>query len=183
MEVWRDIPGFEGYYEVSDAGRVRSLARSVVVAPSAGRKQTGYARRVAERVLKAAPGKDRRQRLTLWKEHVSTQKMVHQLVLLAFVGPCPEGMEGCHGDGDASNNQLGNLRWDTPVNNSADKLRHGTHLQGSALSWAVLTEVDIPAIFEAFAAGETQTSIAARYGVQQPTISRVLSRKRWAHVT
>lgn len=54
-------------------------------------------------------------------------RLVHRLVLEAFVGPCPEGMEGCHGDGDPTNNSLGNLRWDTATSNQLDKVRHGTH--------------------------------------------------------
>lgn len=51
--------------------------------------------------------------------------LVHRAVLLAFVGSCPEGMEGCHNDGDMYNNVLSNLRWDTPKNNRADVIRHG----------------------------------------------------------
>jgi hypothetical protein len=51
---------------------------------------------------------------------------VHRLVLKAFVGPCPEGMEGCHWDGDACNNKLDNLRWATHAENVEDSIRHGT---------------------------------------------------------
>lgn len=51
---------------------------------------------------------------------------VHRLVLEAFVGPCPFGMEGCHNDGDPTNNNLVNLRWDTHKNNEKDKIKHGT---------------------------------------------------------
>lgn len=52
--------------------------------------------------------------------------LVHRLILLAFVGPCPPGMEGCHEDGDPLNCTLANLRWDTPKANKADSIRHGT---------------------------------------------------------
>lgn len=52
---------------------------------------------------------------------------VHVLVLEEFVGLCPPGMESCHGDGDTQNNWLTNLRWDTPTNNNADKIKHGRH--------------------------------------------------------
>lgn len=48
-------------------------------------------------------------------------------MLTAFVGPCPDGMEGCHNDGDPHNNRLDNLRWDTRANNARDAIRHGTH--------------------------------------------------------
>ena len=51
--------------------------------------------------------------------------LVHRLVLLAFVGPCPPGMETCHKDGNSLNNKLTNLRWDTPKSNTEDRRKHG----------------------------------------------------------
>jgi len=54
-------------------------------------------------------------------------KLVHRLVLEAFAGPCPDGMEACHGDGDPTNNRRLNLRWDTRSSNQLDTVRHGRH--------------------------------------------------------
>jgi hypothetical protein len=54
---------------------------------------------------------------TLWK--------IHALVLTTFVGPRPEGMYGCHIDGDPSNNHVSNLYWGTPTQNVHDMIRHG----------------------------------------------------------
>jgi hypothetical protein len=54
---------------------------------------------------------------------------VHQLVLEAFVGSRPGGMEGCHNNGDGTDNRVENLRWDTPSENNFDLVRHGTHFQ------------------------------------------------------
>lgn len=56
---------------------------------------------------------------------------VHRLVLEAFVGPCPEGMEGCHNNGNPADNRLENLRWDTRSENVYDAVRHGTHAWAS----------------------------------------------------
>ena len=53
-------------------------------------------------------------------------KLIHRLVLAAFVGPCPPGLVCCHNDGDPTNNHVDNLRWDTYAANEADKVRHGT---------------------------------------------------------
>lgn len=55
-----------------------------------------------------------------------TVKPVHRLVLEAFVGPCPEGMQACHNNGIRDDNRVENLRWDTPKGNSLDKAKHGT---------------------------------------------------------
>lgn len=60
------------------------------------------------------------------KDGKGKMKFVHLLVLLTFVGTCPKGMQGCHGDGDKLNNWKYNLRWDTIGNNHADKILHGT---------------------------------------------------------
>src|SRR5262245_50618733 len=74
---------------------------------------------------------------------------VHRLVLLAFVGPCPGGMECCHANDDRQDNRLSNLRWDTRGNNISDAIRNGRNCQGgpgSSNGQSVLTEADIPAI-------------------------------------
>lgn len=92
-ERWLPIPGFPDY-EVSDMGRVKSYKRSApyVMKPSTVK---GYP---CVRLRTDSAGRDYR---------------VHQLVILAFVGPCPEGMEVCHNDSNRANNHLSNLRYDT----------------------------------------------------------------------
>ena len=108
-ERWRTVPGFEGFYEVSDLGRVRNSRTGHILSPRP--EKGGYLRVCLSRANRA-------QRKEL---------KVHRLVLAAFVGPCPDGMEGCHDDGDPSNNRLDNLRWDTRSGNIADTLTQGTH--------------------------------------------------------
>lgn len=107
-ETWRPIPGFPDY-EVSDTGKVKSFKRGVLW----GRK------------LKLSPDSWGYLRATLLINGRSYIKGVHQLVMLAFVGPCPEGMEICHNDGNPINNHLGNLRYDTHKANIQDAVRHG----------------------------------------------------------
>lgn len=121
---WRPVVGFEEFYEVSDAGQIRSLARSVRAAYESRRNVPG-------RVLK--PHQDARGYLNviLTDGTVRKFKPVHLLVLEAFAGPRPEGMVGCHGPGGQQDNRLSNLRWDTQSNNIRDQLRHGTHPSGA----------------------------------------------------
>jgi hypothetical protein len=107
---------------------------------------------------------------------------VHSLVLITFVGPRPPGMFGCHNNGNALDNRVENLRWDTPKGNKADDLKHGvTHL-GSRNGFAKLNEELVVAIRRRVACGESQSSIARELGISQTTISLIVLRKTWAHV-
>jgi hypothetical protein len=122
QETWLPVVGWEGLYEVSDLGRVRSVERIV---------QFGtQTRRVPSTVLK--PGRTTKGALfvNLSNGRVYNRR-VHQLVLEAFVGPCPPGMEGCHWDDNKENNDLANLRWDTHSANELDKVRNGHHTNAS----------------------------------------------------
>lgn len=111
------------------------------------------------------------------------ERSVHRMVLEAFVGPCPEGMEACHGDGNASNNSLSNLRWDTHKSNMDDRNRHGTSNRGQRHGMAKLSADDVIAVVGRLRSGETQKSIADAFGVSQPTISDIETGRRWASLT
>lgn len=102
-------------------------------------------------------------------------RYVHRLVLEAFVGPCPDGMEACHNDGNPLNNCLSNLRWDTHKNNQADRWRHGT-------ARATLTEGFVAAARRRYKAGETIACLARESGVCLSTIRRAVQRQTWTHV-
>ena len=109
-EHWRLVVGYEGLYEVSDLGRVRSLRKGRLLALNSGSR--GY-------VARTLVGADGKKRYT----------NVHRLVLEAFVGLCPDGFECCHNERDPTNNRLTNLRWDSRASNALDKVEHGTHHQ------------------------------------------------------
>jgi hypothetical protein len=120
IESWRPVVGYEGLYEVSDQGTVRSLDR--VVIRSDGRRRTCPGVQ-----LKQAVRPDGHAQLNLSRCGRYRTRRTHQLVIEAFVGPCPDGMEVCHNDGDPLNNHLGNLRYDTQSENARDVVRHGRH--------------------------------------------------------
>ncbi len=110
------------------------------------------------------------------------RRLVHRLVLESFVGPCPEGMESCHADGNRLNNRLDNLRWDTPKNNAADKARHGTLAVGSRNGMAVLRENAIETIDRLRSEGYTYIDIADLLDVSVATIRDAHIGKTWKHV-
>lgn len=116
-EEWRAVPGYEGVYEVSDRGRVRSLDR---VSSHGCRLQGKYLKPVS-----------RGGYLRVFLRLNGTHKwhLVHRLVLTAFSGsPADQTLEARHLDGDASNNSASNLAWGTHKENVHDQLRHGTHV-------------------------------------------------------
>lgn len=110
-EIWKPVLGYEGLYEVSDHGHVRSYAR----------KST------PGKLLKPGwKGSKKYQVVTLSKNGVSVHKKVHRLVLETFIGPCPVGQSCCHNNGDHYDNRLSNLRWDTHAANMADMVRQNS---------------------------------------------------------
>lgn len=118
-EEWRPVVGYEGLYEVSNLGQVRSLDRLDAI---------GRPRRGAPLKPDASHPKGY-LRVSLCRDKVVTRFQVHHLVLAAFVGPRPEGMEGCHSpDPNPANNRLENLRWDSSSENARDVLRMGRNV-------------------------------------------------------
>lgn len=123
IEEWRDIAGYEGIYQVSSYGNVRSLDR-VVQTKIGPQKWRG-------KLLRHRISNCGYVRYSLRKNGETTDKLAHHLVLENFVGPRPKGMEGCHNDGNKLNNNLTNLRWDTSTANNYDLVKHGTHYWAS----------------------------------------------------
>lgn len=110
-ELWRAVVGYEGFYEVSDQGRVRSVPR---------RKTRG-------RILKQILSTTGYPQVTLSKESVARPKKVHLLVMAAFVGPRPEGLEIRHLSGIKTDNRVINLQYGTHSENMLDIVQHGQH--------------------------------------------------------
>jgi hypothetical protein len=109
--------------------------------------------------------------------------LVHRLVLLVFVGPCPDGMECCHWDDDRSNNRLSNLRWDTRKANRSDGIRNGKQPRGVRHGMAKITEEIVRAIRSEYATGGvTQTALARKYGLGQMQVSRIIRGEQWDHI-
>ena len=110
-EEWKPVVGYEGRYEISSAGRVYSHVSGKMLKPWCSPK----ARRVQLQVFLFTADGARKPRL------------VHRLVLEAFVGPCPEGMQACHFNDVPDDNRLLNLRWDMSSANKFDEVRNGKH--------------------------------------------------------
>ncbi len=120
--------------------------------------------------------------VNLAKGGKKTARRIHRLVLEAFIGPCPPDMVACHGDGDRANNELSNLRWDTPRANSDDSLRHGTRAMGARCRPSKLIEDDVFIIRRLRAEGVSTGELASRFGVTYENVLAIVSRRSWKHL-
>ena len=117
---WLPVVGFEDRYRVSDDGQVMVLAAA------------GRGRFNADRVLKPGRGQRGYLQVLLYPGNGAKAacRMVHHLVLEAFIGPRPDGALGLHKDDNRLNNNVGNLRWGSTADNTLDQVRNGLHNHG-----------------------------------------------------
>lgn len=169
---YREVPDFPGYRVGSDGsvwscllpGGRRGARRSEVWRRrKTSLNSSGYP---AVSIRYGGSGTPRRQRFV----------SVHILVMRAFVGPPPEGMEVAHNDGDKLNCRLTNLRYDTPTGNNRDKERHGTKLLGEKNPYAKLTAELVRAI----RSDQDRTEVVAKkHNIHPETVRHVRSGRRW----
>lgn len=108
---------------------------------------------------------------------------VHRLILMAFVGPCPAGMECRHIDGNPSNNRLDNLKWGTRQENADDMIQHGTTTQGERSGMAKLNEMKVREIRRLHNEERmTYRDIGNKFGVVHSTIKDIVNRNTWKHI-
>lgn len=116
------------------------------------------------------------------KVNGNKRRLIHRLVLETFVGPCPEGMEGCHGKGGNKDNRLENIRWDTPANNSADREAHGNTARGERAGRAKLSDEIVAEIIAEYIPHSRSCgtrALARKYGVAHGTVSCVVTGRSW----
>lgn len=145
-EIWKNIPGYGGKYEVSDQGRVRSYARGAAHVLAPGRMSGGH--------LSVALGR-------------GNTRTVHSLVMETFVGPVPPGKEVRHLDGEHFNNRLKNLEYATRSRNGQDKKHH------KGQSTYRLSPCQASRIKAGLRDGCVGAALANTYGVAQSTISAI----------
>lgn len=181
VEVWMPVHGFEGSYEVSSFGHVRSLDRVQVYSRTVPHSGAVVLVRRMHRGRMLRPGQMSSGHLSvsLGREHGS--RCVHTLVLEAFVGPRPDGMDSLHRDGVPTNNWIGNLHWGTRSENLLDAVKHGQKKVGENVWSAKLTAPDVAKIRQMIGSVSTQ-SIATMYGVNESQIRAIKNGKTWKHV-
>jgi len=182
-EIWKAIAGFDGFYEVSSLGVVRSIERKVL-------RKDGRLTTVKAKLLSAAPDFYGYPRVSLRGDGKSHQQKVHRLVADAFL-VAPPGIVGTtknafcinHKDGNKLNNCVKNLEWVRTSENYTHAMENGLICnKGSKNGQAKLTERDVIQVRREYANGTTQMDISHKYGVSRANISMVVNRRRFAHV-
>ena len=168
-EVWRPVVGWEGLYEASSLGRVRSLPRERNGRAYGGRLLTAVLnpRYYVVRLQDSGTGRSR-------------SESVHALVAAAFLGPRPKGMVVRHGRGGRLDNSIANLSYGTQQENIYDKRRDGTWQSGDTAARRILISSEVIEIYQS---SETSPALAARYGVSETTIRKIWAGKNWISVT
>lgn len=170
---WRDIPDWEGMYQVSEDGRVRSVNRTVVQLGRWGQQRRCF----KGKELKLSKCSNGYVFVTLSRPGNRPKlALVHRLVALAFLRQPVSGEEVCHINGVREDNNASNLRWGTRRSNHADKIEHGTHSRGTRNPQCRLNEEIVRAIRSS---SEPLSVLAAKYQISQPTVSDIRNRKSW----
>lgn len=172
MEEWRQIAGYEGLYEVSNLGRVRSLGRSIANSDKSTRFIAGqiikpYVRQTGYHTVRLARGRKK------------TSYYVHRLVAVAFHGMGATGEEVLHRDGDKGRNLETNLCWGTRLDNMADRSRLGESARGETHGMAKLKEAQVRTII---LDGRPQKVIAVDFGISRSLVTMIKQGKVWSHL-
>jgi hypothetical protein len=172
--IWKDILNFEGLYQGSNDGLVKSLERYV--------KCKYGVRLIKERILKPSQDKDGYLVVSLCKEGNVDQYFIHTLICTTFHGPCPEGMECRHLDNNTTNNHVDNLCWGTKKENQHDRIANGTDNRGEKSSTRKLTQVQVNEIRKLYATGKyTLKEVGDKFGVCLSNISLIVKYKHWKY--
>lgn len=176
-EEWRDVAEYEGLYQVSNLGRVKSLSRFTKFGRSYKTTKTMLLRFYVDKDGYMLVGFSKKSKM---KGGIK----VHQLVLLSFGFERKSNKLGCcHGDGCRYNNRIENLRWGTQADNVKDQGKHGRFTEGEKSGQAVLNNKKVIEIRELYRKGEySQKKIGKIFGVSQGNVGFIVRRITWKHI-
>lgn len=174
-EIWKDIQGFEGKYQISNFARVKSLSRAI-------KKTNGTIMTIKERILKTCYNPNGYEHAVLQNGKKTKHLSVHRLVALAFI-PNPNNKPHInHKDGNKANNQIENLEWVTRSEN--EKHAHKIGLKdwrGEKASKSKLTKEQVLDIRN-LEGKKTGREVAKLYNVNHSCIFAIWKRRTWSHV-
>lgn len=166
--IWKDIPGYEGIFQVSNTGLVKRIAPGNYSTSEIKKQSTnpkGY------------------KYMTLRNNGHERSWRVHRLVMLAFEGKCPQGKEVNHIDGNKTNNNLSNLEYVTSKQNRQHAVYViKTALLGTKNGRSKLNDEKVREIRRLSETGLGHQALANLYHVHRSAISLIIEGKTWRHV-
>jgi hypothetical protein len=171
-EIWKDIEGYEGYYQISNLARVKSLSRSII-------RANGNIYNISEKFLNMGLNKDGYARVALSKNSKQTFMFIHRLVATYFIPNPDSKLEVNHKNGIKSDNSIQNLEWVSPSENVQHGYNIGLSKIGEDRYNSKLTNSDIVTIRNS---NLKQKELSEIYNVSQPVISRIISGITWKHL-
>ena len=175
-EIWKDIEGYEGLYQVSNRGRVKSLERIVM-------RKNGRPYSVPELIKERQIDHKGYDRIGLNKNGKKKRFFVHRLALQAFNPSSDETLEVNHIDGNKLNNNVENLEWVTSSENSIHAFKNNLHNhQGERNTNASITDSEAKEIKKLKGKGLTQKEVGEMFGTTNYVVANIWNRRGWTHV-
>jgi len=170
-EIWKDIPGYEKIYQVSNLARVRSFAIPHLQKPK------------GPRILSQATNRKTGHKwVSLFKNGKAYRPGVHRVMMMAFKPQSDMSLLVCHLNGVSDDNRLDNLMWGTHSINNHHTLEHGTRMRGSKHHKAKINEQDALDIKKMIAAGTKNRDIANQYPISENMVSKIRHGKAWGYI-
>ncbi len=175
-DTWRPVVGFEGYYDVSETGFMRSVTRRITSSDGRVWVQVG-------KEFKQQTNRNGYKFVKMCRAGKYTTREVHVLVAAAFIGGRPIGQDIRHENGNPSDNRAVNLEYGTRKQNMSDARRHGTMARGETCGHNKLTDCQVRYARDHYQFGVTSyQDLADRFGVHLETVRLAVKRRTWAHV-
>lgn len=166
-EIWRDVVGYEGLYQVSNMGRVKSFFNGV------------------EKIRKPVLANPGYLSLVLYKDNVPTAKRIHVLVAQAFIPNPDNKSEVNHRFGDKIDNRVSELEWVTPAENKQHAYDIGLKRSGCDHPLAKFTEEQVRYIRQVCIPGDPEfviSALARKFNVRIEAVSKIYHRERYKNV-
>lgn len=175
-EIWKDITGYEGYYQISNFGEVKSLSKTIT-------RKNGVKVFMPEKILKQTLSNPGYYSLILSKDTIKKNFRVHRLIASAFLPNTNQKKEVNHINGIKTDNRIENLEWSTSSENKIHAFKTGlkkpSNLKGIKNGRCKLTEINVLQIRKS-ALSNKELSII--YCVTPELIGQIKNRKRWIHI-
>lgn len=171
-EIWKDVPNYGGYYQVSNLGRVKGLDRYVRVGGNG-------VRQIKEFILTPKKNKFKYFTITFSKDDKKKTMFIHRIVMESFVEKIEKGLDCCHNDSNKSNNRLINLRIDNRKGNEADKVARGTDNKGDRCGTAKLTWKKVRKLRDEYKEGKNYEELGRKFLISGGNARDIVYNKTW----